>query len=143
MPYNPRSRKNLVDMPALGAGEQTAVHRVRARKEVHDWLRGMTAEQRGEVLAALYEQQHGARESAVTPDNSRLEPAPELVKVVGKLGLRVLAVMEAGGSLHWEPQPNGDTAAILWHTDGKKQRVSPETVAKLEAAGLAVPSLPK
>lgn len=38
----------------LSEGEETRVHRIRASKELHDWLASMTAAQRGELLQKVY-----------------------------------------------------------------------------------------
>lgn len=51
----------------LADDEANHVHRIRASKEVHAWLKTMTAEQRGELLAKAYAQE---KATDVTPDAS-------------------------------------------------------------------------
>lgn len=49
----------------LAEGEENRVHRIRASAEVHEWLSGLTAAQRGELMRIAYEAAHA---SDVTPD---------------------------------------------------------------------------
>lgn len=69
-------------MKGLEEGEASAVYRVRASVEVHDWLSRMTAEQRGELLArVMADQQPPAAEPlAVTAPTDPPTVSPLLVE---------------------------------------------------------------
>jgi hypothetical protein len=53
MPFNRASLKNLKPAPRGRAGTVAEVHRIRAAQAVHEWLRAMTPEERGQLLARV------------------------------------------------------------------------------------------
>lgn len=78
----------------LSDGEETRVHRIRASKELHEWLASMTATQRGQLLqriheldtdvtpeeVALGEEEYTQAPSVVTPVQSRKAARPSMRK---------------------------------------------------------------
>ena len=57
--YTEKRLSGLVKVDALKAGESSHTHRVRAAVEVTEWFKGLTAEERGQVIAAAYQGQTG------------------------------------------------------------------------------------
>lgn len=53
----------------LTEGEQNRAHRIRAAAEVHEWLTGLSAAERGEILAQAYAAHRSALEAS--PDGQR------------------------------------------------------------------------
>lgn len=54
MKYPPSRTRGLRPMKALETGEGSRTYRVRAPDAVHEWLSGMTAEERGQMLAEVH-----------------------------------------------------------------------------------------
>lgn len=80
----------------LSEGEETRVHRIRATKELHEWLASMTAAQRGELLQKLY-----MLGTDVTPEEMALdeEESTQAISVVTPVQTRKAArpSMRKGG----------------------------------------------
>lgn len=71
MPYNPHSLKNLEgNYIKLESGVTSEVHRVRAARDVQEWFKAMSAEERGDLLSRVMSGQtaHGHQPTA--------QPAP-------------------------------------------------------------------
>lgn len=94
----------------LAEGEQNAAHRIRASKEVHAWLKTLTAEQRGAVLARAYaerqitppepqERQEGASKPSKGQEPTKeQQTAPELTQAQQ----RVIRVLKIGGVAEYD-----------------------------------------
>ncbi|SEJ94653.1 hypothetical protein SAMN04488058_1493 [Deinococcus reticulitermitis] len=52
--YPPERLRGLTPMKALGAGESSHTHRVRAPEEVNEWFAAMSPEERGLMLLQAY-----------------------------------------------------------------------------------------
>lgn len=154
MPVNPRSLKNLVNLPRLDSGVTSEVHRVRAPVEVQAWLRAMSAKGRGDLLAQVMA---GAPAEARVGNKSRsaVEGASRGSQgLEGIILLKVAAVMlpsRLKNTLRWSPSRYTDLEAVLlgtehirldrssgkpvWRDDGGKF-MRPETVVRLLDAGV-------
>lgn len=99
MKYPPSRMRGLRQMPKLQEGEDSRTYRVRAPDAVHEWLSGMTAEQRGELLAQVLAA--GAPAEAGVGQGAAVTPAapPRPAQGEGE-GLRLSGVVPEGLSAY-------------------------------------------
>ena len=161
MAVNPRSLKNLVNLPRLESGVTSEVHRVRAVAEVQAWFKAMSAEQRGELLADVMARNAGAlagvgenaRRSSERPSRGSQELDGVTVLVVAA----VVLPSRLKNSLRWAPNRYTELEAVLRSTEqvrlvrdnGKEvwrvdsgEYMRKDTVLRLFGAGMLVAGAP-
>lgn len=125
MAVNPRSLKNLVNLPRLESDVTSEVHRVRASAEVQAWFRAISAEQRGELLTTVMvgaPAEAGVAGAGVGRQARRSSKGPSrgLQSLEGVTLLKVAAVVlpsRLKNSLRWSPQRYTDLEAVLQSTE--------------------------
>jgi len=143
-------------MKALEAGEGSRTYRVRAPDAVHEWLSGMSAEERGQMLAEVYTRNvrpaeyvqaeppkgSSSRRGRDAKPRASLEEvtarfarpaAPAQVEHAGGLQLPVSALGEAAGPVSAATHPEAPSRPA-----GEELRLSGTVPAGLSAYALAV-----
>ncbi|GGS44753.1 hypothetical protein [Deinococcus knuensis] len=157
MPYNPHSLKNLEgNYIKLESGVTSEVHRVRAARDVQEWFKAMSAEERGDLLSRVMSGQTAHSDqppaqpapTATAPDSDPLrdlEPGTVLRVTDTTLPSRLKNEMRWNAARYeaLEAVLRGTQAVTLhrvngkpvWRTDGG-DTMRRETVGRLLGAGV-------